>query len=29
MLIKLANAFTTGNPDELVMRDAKLLPEER
>ncbi|CAL5094600.1 unnamed protein product [Urochloa decumbens] len=24
-----ANAFTTGNPDEVVMRDAKLLTEER
>ena len=29
MLIKPANPFTTGNPDETVMRDAKLLTEER
>ena len=29
MLIKPANAFTTGNPDEVLMRDAKLLTEER
>lgn len=29
MLIKPANAFTTGNPDEVVMRDAKLLTQER
>ncbi|CAN6360349.1 unnamed protein product [Urochloa humidicola] len=29
MLIKPANAFTTGNPDEVVMRDAKLLTEQR
>lgn len=29
MLIKPANAFTTGSPDEVVMRDAKLLTEER
>jgi len=28
MLIKPANAFTTGNPDEVVMRDEKLLTEE-
>ncbi|RLN29682.1 putative esterase PIR7A [Panicum miliaceum] len=30
MLIKpAANAFTTGNPDEVVMRDVKLLTVER
>nr|CAB3461681.1 unnamed protein product [Digitaria exilis] len=29
MLIKPANAFTTANPDEVLMRDAKLLTEER
>ncbi|WVZ98258.1 hypothetical protein U9M48_043723 [Paspalum notatum var. saurae] len=28
MLIRPANAFTTGNPDEAVMRDAKLLTED-
>ena len=28
MLIKPANAFTTGNPDEVVMREEKLLTEE-
>lgn len=28
MLIKPANAFTTGNPDEVVMRDEKLLTED-
>jgi len=27
MLIKPANAFTTGNPDEVVMRDEKLVTE--
>jgi hypothetical protein len=28
MLIKPANAFTAGNPDEVVMRDEKLLTED-
>lgn len=28
-MIKPANAFTTGNPDEVVMRNAKLLTEEQ
>ncbi|TVU19089.1 hypothetical protein EJB05_35221, partial [Eragrostis curvula] len=29
MLIRPANTFTTNNPDEVTMRDAKLLTEER